>query len=131
MRFHCPFEGKPVKYILEKQNGKKKIVLTFCSFSGLGCRLLNLLLVSSTSRAPPEWRHEDQTTLPRPAIVNTVFTFLPDKQVLVRHWGKGGLSLTVLPSVLSSLGHRLILRLQAATTGTKDWVAFKMSTFSK
>lgn len=60
----------------------KTKVLTFCSFSGLGCRLLNLLLGSSTSRAPPEWRYEDQTTLPRPVIVGHTFysTFLPDSK---------------------------------------------------
>lgn len=76
-----------------------KIVLTFCFFSGLGCRLLNLLLVSSTSRAPPKWGYEDQTTLPRTAIVNTVFTFLLYKQALP--WGRGGLKLS-LPCQMSS-----------------------------
>lgn len=56
--------------------GRKIIELTFCFFSGLGCRLLNLLLVSSASRAPPEWRYEDQITLPRPVIVTAVFSLL-------------------------------------------------------
>lgn len=47
--------------------------LTFCSFSWRGCKLLDLLLVSSTSLAPPEWRYEHQTTLPRPAIIKHRF----------------------------------------------------------
>lgn len=69
--------------------GRKIIELTFCFSSVLGCRLLNLLLVSSASRAPPEWRYEDQITLPRPAIVTTVFSLLLHSRLCT---GEGGLA---------------------------------------
>lgn len=91
--------------------GKNKMenqVLTFCSFSGLGCRLLNRLLGSSTSRAPPEWRYEDQTALPRPVIAEHALysTFLPDSKC-----GTGERTPLPQSKVLSLLNYRQILGL--------------------
>lgn len=101
--------------------GRKIIELTFCFFSGLGCRLLNLLLVSSASRAPPEWRYEDQITLPRPAIVTTAFSLLLHSRLCT---GEGGLA----PHCPAQCPVRS--RLQTAVE-TKDRWAFKLSTFLK
>lgn len=108
----------------------KTKMLTFCSFSGLGCRLLNLLLGSSTSRAPPKWRYEDQTALPRPVSVGHAFysTFLLDSEC-----GTGKELPSPQPSyVLSLLDSGQILGLLSwSISGMKGSLALTLPVFWK